>query len=82
MSELRQFLRDENGQPCGLLVAVGNGQVGWSVTHRNDHFNKDIAVRIARGRAFNGTTAKIPFRYRPALEKMQERAKRYFRPTS
>ncbi|MFA5626152.1 MAG: hypothetical protein WC965_01590 [Thiohalomonadaceae bacterium] len=83
MDELRQFLRDKDGQPVGVLLASkgedGRCRVGWSVKHPKDGFNKKLGVTIARGRLRRGTKAFFPGKYRRDLEKFKARAESYFK---
>lgn len=77
-NEIRQFIRREDGQPVGIMVANENG-IGWAVTHPRDRFNKELGLRIARGRAANGTNATPPVSVREQLKRFEARANRYFR---
>lgn len=81
MKELRKYLRDENGHPRGVIVATGRGQVGWSAVHPRDRFNKELGLRIARGRASvgNQTPGALPAKYLHEFEIMDERSRRYFK---
>lgn len=81
MAELRKYLRDKNGNPCGVLIALGKGQVGWSVVHPQDSFDKELGVRIARGRAAAGTATpgRLPNKHLTEYQIMEERASRYFK---
>lgn len=47
---LVQYIRQGN-KPFACVVAIGAGQVGWSLCHPKDSFNKKRAVEIASGRA-------------------------------
>jgi hypothetical protein len=56
-----KYVRDDKGNRCGVVVAIGPGCVGWSLCHTNkDRFSREIGKRIAAGRAESGTEAKIP----------------------
>lgn len=77
-NEIRQFIRREDGQPVGIMVANENG-IGWAVTHPRDRFNKELGLRIARGRAVSGSEATPPRRVREQLRRFQDRASRYFK---
>ena len=79
MREIRQFIRREDGQPIGIMVATSRDNIGWSVLHRRDSFNKELGLRIARGRAVSGSEATPPRRVREQLRRFQDRASRYFK---
>ena len=79
MNELVQFVRNRHGQPKGVLVARQNG-IGWSAVSPRDTFDKELALRIARGRAEAGRIqAQRPSYIEDALPKFRNRAVRYFR---
>lgn len=48
---LVKYVRDCFGNPVGCVVAIGPGQVGYSMCSPKDHFRKDKARLIAIGRA-------------------------------
>ena len=50
----------EGSRMVGCVVAIGAGQVGWSVCNPSDRFNKDLAVKIASGRAEKGSSTELP----------------------
>lgn len=81
MAELRKYLRDKNGQPRGVLVAIGAGQIGWSVAHPSDKFDKELGVRIARGRAqvYGQSWGNLPKEYHADHTIMKLRSFRYFK---
>lgn len=45
------FHRKHTSKKIGVVVAVGPGIIGWSLCHKDDVFNKDIALHIALTRA-------------------------------
>lgn len=81
---IKQFLRTENGQPIGVLVAdVHNNviQFGWSVTHPNDNFNKLRGERIAKNRMYSHDGVSnliIPTKLISTMELFIIRAEKYF----
>jgi len=75
---LTEYVRDSHGRKVGAVVAVGHGLIGWSKCHKNDSFDKDLARRIALGRAMNGSRTPIPSDVVPYFEKMSDRAARYY----
>lgn len=51
----------EGSRMVGCVVAIGAGQVGWSICHPSKNkFNKDLAVEIASGRAEKGSSTELP----------------------
>jgi len=53
-----EFLKDRHGHRKGVVCAIGNGKVGWSLcnekgygTEEGDKFNKKLALEMAEGRA-------------------------------
>lgn len=78
MSELVQFVRNRNGQARGVLVARNEG-IGWSAVHPRDRFDKELALRIARGRIENGCNSTPPRHVQSSMGRFQNRAERYFR---
>lgn len=79
MNELVQFVRNRNGQPKGVLVARQNG-IGWSAVSPRDTFDKELALRIARGRIEAGrVSAERPSHVEAMIHKFHDRAVRYFR---
>ena len=49
-----QYVRDKKGIPYGVVVAIKseNGfDIGYSLCRKNDRFSKDMALKIAIGRA-------------------------------
>jgi hypothetical protein len=57
-----QYVRDLNRNPVGVVVAIGPDQVGWSVCHPKDRFDKVRGLNIAIGRAQAGKEGPIPSR--------------------
>lgn len=83
---LKQLVRDRDGQPRGMVVATvidGTVRLGWSHTNTKagDRFDKRKALTIALGRAENGwgPTTVVPVSTRKVLNKMAERAVRYYK---
>jgi hypothetical protein len=80
---LVEYVRDRKRNPIGAVIGVRNHKdvsVGWSLTNRKagDRFDKDMAIKIALGRAVEGTNKALPHTVAPIFNKMVERAKRYF----
>lgn len=76
---LVQYVRDKNGNPVGCVVATSCNMVGWSMLRKGDTFNKDMAKRIASGRAVVGTQAVPPSRIVGIIENMNSRSIKYFK---
>lgn len=83
--KLVKYIREENGQPRGVVVALGRDKVGWSVCNPRDQFDKQLGRKIAVGRALEGSGTPIPRvgrkrdYVRETLNEMHERAQRYFK---
>ncbi len=79
--ELIQYVRESDGAPVGAVVALGKNQVGWSRKHRLDSWDRQKALKIARGRAVVGTgpEVQIPHDVLPLLNKMEDRSRKYFK---
>jgi hypothetical protein len=78
MPEIFEYVRNRNGQPIGMVLAQNEG-IGWSALHPRDMFDKEIAFRIARGRAQNGSNATVPRHVQAKLTLFVKRAERYFK---
>lgn len=83
---LKQLVRDRDGQPRGMVVATvidDTIRFGWSHTNTKagDRFDKRRAFTIALGRAENGwgATTQVPVSTTKVLNKMAERAVRYYK---
>lgn len=84
---LVRYLRKKSscgkGQPCGVIVAIEKGKVGWSKCHKGDKFDREKGKMIAIRRAFGGLTnenlAKVPHTIRKEFFEMKERSEKYFK---
>lgn len=80
-----QYARDENRVPNGVLVAEkidekGTVLVGWSACRAEDKFNKETALKIARGRIDLGCSgATVPRNMRAMIPSFEDRCRRYFK---
>lgn len=84
---LISYMRDENGQKCGVVVAVLNSQgqigIGYSACSHGDRFKRDHGLMMAEGRA--KATRLIKHEKMPRLDirwavvDMVNRAKRYYK---
>jgi hypothetical protein len=72
------------GKKVGVVVATNKHEIGWSQCCKRDRFDKKRGLEIATGRAKLGTEA-IPAKIKnkdivtPILDKMANRAERYFK---
>lgn len=48
---LVKYTRDNKNHMNGVVVAIGKDQIGWSKCCKRDKFDKELALRIAFGRA-------------------------------
>lgn len=77
----------KNGKPTGCIAAIGVNMVGWSLCSEKDGFKKDLAKRIAIGRALRPGRAMLSFLeledkpdgFRDLISEMYERSQRYYR---
>lgn len=77
-----QYIRDKNNNPRGVLVAVKheNGfRIGYSLCNKKDRFNKNMALKIALGRANAMSDGPIPHPVDRMLEEFTNRCKRYYK---
>lgn len=77
-----QYVRHENRQPYGVMVAVkneatGTVHVGYSLLSEGDQFDKGLGVTIARQRALrarrNTVPAKIESQFRDFVDHLHGR---------
>ena len=65
---LRQFPRIDKdgtyhkGEPIGVIVALLDGKIGWSVCCPKDRFKKELGRSLAVGRPMTGEVSHIPNR--------------------
>ena len=50
---LRQYITDTHGKRIAMVVATGPNEIGWSLCHRNDQFDRKKGAVIAESRARN-----------------------------
>ena len=48
---LIEFIRNENREPIGCVVAVDRDCIGVSLLKPKDRFNREVARNLAAGRA-------------------------------
>jgi hypothetical protein len=78
MQEIFEYIRNRNGQPIGLVLAQNEG-IGWSALNPRDRFDKELALRIARGRIQNGYSEEPPRHVQAKMTLFSKRAERYFK---
>ena len=76
---LIKYVRDKNRNPRGVIVAVGRGMVGFSLTNKKDRFNKNLGISIAINRAYQGFNVDIPKSIFEDFHNMIDRSQRYFK---
>jgi len=79
---LIHFVKNRKGQINGAVVAIGRGQVGFSLCMDTDmhKFTKARAVEIAIQRAtIYHESLKVPHSIRRVFESVVERSNRYFK---
>lgn len=76
---LVKYVRDKHRNPRGVIVAVGNGMVGFSLANRKDKFDKELGKSIALNRAFQGFNVDIPRSIFEEFHHMMDRSERYFK---
>lgn len=57
---LTRYVKDENNQKIGVVIALERGKIGWSRCRMGDKFDKTLGIKIAIGRAKQGSKKKIP----------------------
>ena len=73
-----EYYREED-QIRGVVLALDKNLIGWSLCNKLDTFDKDLAIKIAYGRAITGSNIPIPHRIRPLYIKISERALKYYK---
>lgn len=82
MSEIKKIVKDRKGNPKGILLAVDMGDhvnIGFSSCKtKYDKFDKDFGTRLARTRAFKGSS-KTSYSIVEEMPKFRDRCRRYFK---
>jgi len=83
---LVHYVREKNGTPRGVLVAVkldeSHISIGWSYCRKTDRFTKERAIDIAFGRAMSGlalNSDQMPQQLHRDLPLFLERCKKYYK---
>jgi hypothetical protein len=83
-----EYVKNEHGHRKGIVCATSKFGIGWSLCHNNDIFDKNLALKIAEGRARKleklseeeeEVTIKIPESITNIFDKMVDRADRYYK---
>jgi hypothetical protein len=70
---IRQYIRDENRNPVGVIVAISPTKFGWAFCHpktsknSGDRWNKIVGVSLAQTRASMGEVGFIPRQHTDAF---------------
>ena len=83
------YVQKITGKRIGVVVATGDGVLGWSLCNSKDEFDKEKGLSIALSRAhYAGSLSirgreelyqKVPFSMEKLFNKMLERSSRYFK---
>lgn len=57
---LTRYVKNEDNQKIGVVVAIERGQIGWSRCRMGDKFDKALGIKIAIGRAKKESKKRIP----------------------
>jgi hypothetical protein len=86
-----QYVRHKGGKkknaPYGVVVGMkmdGGFNVGYSLCNKKDRFNKKIALKIAVGRVYQGSTvvagqSKLPHEVRKMMPAFVARCLKYYK---
>jgi hypothetical protein len=80
--QIIQYVR-KKGKKVGVLVATKNPEtntitVGWSKCCKRDTFNREFGLKIAFGRAKNGSDVNLPRDMQEPMERFKQRLSRYY----
>ena len=82
-----KYLRDNKGNPRGVIVAVrltnGKVSVHYSYCNKKDKFTKEMALKIALGRAYTIKTddldfSEIPHQVKREISAFNQRVQKYY----
>lgn len=85
---LIEYVRDEQNNPIGVVVATDRDHLGFSKKNPKDHWNKNLGKKIAIGRALSKELSikdvlKLPEKdipyFQDKLQKIYDRAQRYYK---
>ena len=80
---LVEFIRNENREPIGCVVAIDRDCIGVSLLNPKDKFKREVARNLAAGRAITGIVPDVRGKkeivVERAIRRMASRAYRYFK---
>lgn len=80
---LIEYIRNQDREPVGCIVALDRTSIGISLLNPKDTFNRNLAKKIAIGRAELGVVPEIPQEKEDLVEnaiyRMALRAAKYFK---
>ena len=80
---LVEFIRNENREPIGCVVAIDRDSIGVSLLNPKDKFRREVARNLAAGRAITGVMPDVRGKkeivVEHAIRRMARRAYRYFK---
>lgn len=85
---LIEYVRDEQNNPIGVVVATDREKVGFSKRNPKDRWNRDLGKKIAIGRAYTKplllqNLQELPEKdqplFRDKIQKVYDRAQRYYK---
>lgn len=65
---LIEYIRTEDRQPIGCIVAIDKNSIGISLLNPKDEFDKNLAKKIAIGRAELGIFPDVPAKKEQLVE--------------
>ena len=79
-----KYLKGKHGQRIGVLLGcIKNDEqafnIGWSLCHKKDRFDKEKAVKVAFLRSVNGSAAPLPRAISTEYQQFVDRCFRYFK---
>jgi len=82
MANLIKYVRNKNGHPRGVLVAISKNCIGFSLCSKRDKFNKEAGKKIALIRAHSEKAQdrmSVPASIYKEYLDMVDRSVRYFK---
>ena len=80
------YLVETGNVPCGVLIACGKGQIGWSLCNSKDKFDPIRGKQIAEDRAglwgnrsIEEILSKVPSSIKADVMAMYHRSLRYYK---
>lgn len=77
-----QYIRNKKNIPCGVLVAVKQNNkynIGYSLCNKRDRFSKQMALKIAIGRAMENNSCNFPHPVVKLLGSFKDRCNKYYK---